>query len=89
MEIKELLPLGSIVVLKQGSKRIMICARYQLSKRTKKFYDYGACYYPEGLIESDKLFMFQHEDIERVIFKGFQDQEEVDFIAKINQILTE
>lgn len=87
--MKALLPLGSIVVLKQGRKKIMICSRYLMSKRSKKYYDYGACYYPEGLIESDRLFMFQHEDIEQIIFEGYKDQEESEFISKINQIIEE
>ncbi len=89
MEEKNLLPLGSVVSLKKGNKKIMICARFQISKQTMKYYDYAACYYPEGMIESDKLFMFQHDDIEQIYFQGFIDQEEVNFIQKVSNYLIE
>lgn len=74
---KELLPLGSIIRLKNGTKRIMICGRLQQRESDQKIFDYCACYYPEGILNSDELFLFQHQDIEEVYFTGFQDEEEV------------
>ena len=62
--LQELLPLGSIVTLKKG---------------TKKIYDYAACYYPEGILNPHELFLFQHEDVEFVYFVGMQDSEEFSF----------
>ena len=73
---KELLPLGSVVLLKNGTKRIMICGRLQQRESDQKIFDYCACYYPEGLLNSEELFLFQHSDIETICFMGFQDEEE-------------
>ena len=74
--LKEFYPLGSVVRLKNGTKRIMICGRLQMRESDQKIFDYCACYYPEGILDPEKLFLFQHEDIEEVCFTGFQDQEE-------------
>ena len=77
--LKNLLPLGSIVTLKHGKKRIMIIGRVQEHAQSKKIYDYSAVYYPEGLIDVKELFLFQQEDIEQVFFIGMQDMEEFTF----------
>ena len=74
---KELLPTGSVVRLKNGTKRIMICGRLQQRERDLKIFHYCACYYPEGILNSDELFLFQHDDIDVVCFIGYQDEEEV------------
>ncbi len=73
---KKFYPLGSIVRLKNGTKRIMICGRLQMRESDKKVLDYFACYYTEGILYTQELFLFQHEDIEELCFTGFQDQEE-------------
>lgn len=77
--MKDLLPVGSVVLLKGGEKKLMICGRVQTDVATDNTYNYSACYYPEGIINSKELFMFNNEDIERVYFIGFQDSEEFKF----------
>lgn len=77
--MKDLLPVGSVVLLKDGEKRLMICGRIQTDIETGSDYDYCACYYPEGMISSKELFMFNNDDIKRVYFIGFQDSEEFQF----------
>lgn len=76
---KDLLPLGSVVLLKGGNKRIMICGRIQTKAGEDIVYDYSACYYPEGIISADNMFFFNRDAIEKVYFIGFQDQEELNF----------
>ena len=39
--MKDLLPIGSVVTLKEGTKRLMIIGRLQQNVRTKKVYDYA------------------------------------------------
>lgn len=77
--IKEILPIGSVVQLSGGTKKIMICGRIQEDRKTEKIYDYAACYYPEGILDPNELFLFQHDDIERVYFLGMQGSEEFAF----------
>lgn len=76
---KDLLPIGSIVLLKEGNKRIMICGRIQTREGEDTIYDYSACYYPEGIIDSSSMFFFNRDAIERVYFIGFQDTEELKY----------
>lgn len=76
---KNLLPIGSVVLLKGGEKRIMICGRIQANAGDGKIYDYSACYYPEGIVDPGNMFFFNQDGIERVYFIGFQDEEELKY----------
>lgn len=80
---KDMLPIGSIVLLKGGNKRIMICGRVQTRVGENTIYDYSACYYPEGVVGSDSMFFFNRDAIERVYFIGFQDEDELNFRANV------
>ena len=83
--MKEYLPIGSVVLLNNGSKKIMIYGRKQLAADTGDEYDYVACLYPEGNINDDYTFLFNHDNIKEVIFKGFSDQEETEFQKILNK----
>lgn len=88
-QMKELLPLGSVVLLKGGKKRVMICGRIQKRANDDKLYDYSACYYPEGIIDPKELFLFNNADIEQVYYVGMQDVEEFEFRSFIDKKLKE
>lgn len=84
MKIKELLPIGSIVLLKDGEKRLMINGIMQTDTGgTKKNYDYMGVLYPEGHIGEGFQYLFNHEDINEIIFRGFEDAERVEFLEKL------
>ncbi|WP_294384770.1 DUF4176 domain-containing protein [uncultured Ruminococcus sp.] len=76
---KNLLPIGSVVLLKGGDKRIMICGRIQAKEGENTIYDYSACYYPEGIVDPTSMFFFNRDAIDTVYFVGFQDKEELNF----------
>lgn len=76
---KNLLPIGSVVLLKGGDKRIMICGRIQAKEGKNTIYDYSACYYPEGIVDPTSMFFFNRDAIDTVYFVGFQDKEELNF----------
>jgi hypothetical protein len=77
---KDLLPIGSVVLLKGGEKRIMICGRIQAKTGDDQtIYDYSACLYPQGMLGSSNMFFFNRDAIEQVFFIGFQDSEELNF----------
>lgn len=80
---KNLLPIGSVVLLNGGDKKIMICGRIQAKEGENKIYDYSACYYPEGIVDPSSMFFFDRDAIEIVYFLGFQDKEELDFRASV------
>ena len=77
MAVKTYLPIGSVVLLKESKKRLMIYGRKQLLKTEDKEYDYIGCLYPEGFLGNGEVFLFNHEDIQLVYFIGFQDLEEL------------
>ncbi len=86
---QNLLPIGSVVLLKGGEKRIMICGRIQAKVDDGTVYDYSACYYPEGIVAPDNMFFFNHDAIDTVFFIGFQDHEEIVFRTEVLDKLDE
>ncbi|GIN79396.1 hypothetical protein CHCC14820_1174 [Bacillus paralicheniformis] len=75
-----LLPSGSIVLLEGGTKKLMIYGRKQIVvSEDPKMFDYIGVFYPEGYINQEYTFAFNHSDIEKVIFEGYEDEEEREF----------
>ena len=78
--MEKLLPIGSIVYLQEGSQKLMILNRapqIDADNGLQRF-DYSACVYPVGLV-ADQAFYFNTENIDRVLFKGFSDEDETRF----------
>lgn len=76
---RELLPIGSVVLLKGGTKRLMIVGRVVAREGEEQISDYVGCFYPQGIVDTENLFFFDHDAIEAVFFIGFQDSEELEF----------
>lgn len=76
METPDFLPLGSIVIVRGSTKKLMVISRaLALSQDVgMRYYDYGACLYPEGLM-GDTVVYFNHEGIQKVVQKGYADKE--------------
>lgn len=74
-----LLPLGSIVVLKEGYKKLMIIGRMQLQGKEEKLWDYLGVLYPEGYLGERYTFLFNNEDIKEIFFEGYSNLEEEEF----------
>ena len=85
MDIGEkFLPIGSVVLLKNGKKEVMITSYCIIPKGDLydkhgkveldegEMLDYGACIYPEGIIDSNSVIGFNHENIEKVLFRGYE-----------------
>ncbi|MFI3326894.1 MAG: DUF4176 domain-containing protein [Clostridia bacterium] len=83
------LPIGSVVLLTESTKRIMIVGVKQKQFDSDKIWDYSACLYPEGILNPDKLFLFDAKQIERLYFVGFQDGEGLSFLNKLNNLESE
>ena len=80
------LPVGSVIQLKEAKKRLMIIGILSRNGDGKN-YDYLSCPYPEGYIDSDNLFMFNHEDIDKIHYLGYEDIERQIFIKKLSEEL--
>lgn len=89
MEIKDLLPIGTVVLLNDGSKKVMICGVKQMDNETKKEYDYIGVLYPEGFIGNEFKFIFNHEDIKEIFYRGYENEERTDFLEKLSAFYEE
>lgn len=87
--LQQILPLGTIVSLIGGTKKVMIIGRLQEETVSGKQYDYASCLYPEGVLDPHELFLFQQHDIDKVYFVGMQDQEEFAFRTFMEEKLKE
>ena len=70
---KDLLPVGSVVLLKGANLRLMIIGLFPLLEDKTSYYDYAGCVYPEGLIDMKTMAFFNRENIERVYSLGAYD----------------
>jgi hypothetical protein len=69
------LPIGSVVLLKEGKKRLMIYGRRQRDTAANKEFDYLGCLYPEGNIDKKFNYLFNHRDIVQVFHLGCDSSE--------------
>lgn len=81
--MKNLLPIGSIVLLVDGTKKLMIYGRKQRIKTSNQVFDYLGCLYPEGYISPAYSFVFNHEQIQEVVFRGLVNDEETQFVEEV------
>ncbi|SDB40061.1 hypothetical protein SAMN02910298_01955 [Pseudobutyrivibrio sp. YE44] len=90
MENKKWLPLGSVVILDGGIQKLMIVSRGMVIPiRGKEYmFEYGGCVYPQGLV-SDRVFYFNEEDIQEVVFKGFADVDDERMEKNLNKWIAE
>ncbi len=85
MEIKDLLPIGTVVLLKGGKKKVMIYGVKQTEQDGGKEYDYISVLYPEGNIGDAGHFLFNHSDIDEIFFRGYEDEEREHFINNLSR----
>lgn len=86
MNNKEL-PIGTVVLLKGGLKKVMITGYSSISEEgSDKVYDYNGCIFPEGLMEN-VFCLFDASQIEEVFFKGLENDEFKDNLEERKTIL--
>ncbi len=84
------LPVGTVVLLKNGTKRVMINGFCTMdASKPEKVYDYSGVLFPEGSLSSDQTLLFDHEQIVRVDHMGLDDDEEKAFKVKLKEIVAE
>lgn len=71
------LPIGTVIMLKGGTKRIMITGFKAIVKgKEEKVWDYCGCLYPEGCLAGKRVCLFDHKQIEKIYHLGLLDDEE-------------
>ena len=91
MNINGLLPIGSVVLLKDSTKRVMIIGVAQVleSSGEKVIYDYAGCLYPEGYMSADKNYLFNTDQIEKLYAIGYQDDEQLAFKERADALMND
>lgn len=85
---KVFLPIGSVVVLKKYPRELMITGILQYSQNNKNtMFDYIGVLYPEGDMGSNFKMTFNNEDIDHLVFKGYEDEKRTEFINTVNEFL--
>ncbi|SEQ34424.1 hypothetical protein SAMN02910369_01610 [Lachnospiraceae bacterium NE2001] len=81
-------PLGSIVLLNGGIQKLLVTSRGLVvnNKGNELFFDYAGVPYPEGLI-GEKIFYFNHENIAKVVFTGYSDDDNDVTVNNINNYI--
>ena len=85
--LEGLLPIGSVVLLKGATKKLMIVG--VVRKDDKNIYDYIAVLYPEGYTSEKELVLFNNENIDKLFSIGFQDEEQFAFKVKADSLLAQ
>ena len=87
---EKFLPIGSVVLLKGGTKKAMVTGFCSVASEEKtKIYDYTGCIYPEGYLDFDQVCLFDHDQIEKVYHLGYIDEDEKSFKEELRAVAEE
>ena len=82
----ELLPIGSVVLLKGGLRKLVIIGVKPVRpEKPENVYDYLGVLYPEGYLGGNSCFLFNHSDINDIIHLGYDNPERKDFLQYMEQ----
>lgn len=84
------LPIGTVVMLKGASKRVMVTGFCAIKEKNKnEIWDYIGCMYPEGILSLKQTILFNHEQIDKIYYIGLIDEEEENFKEDLKKMITE
>ena len=89
MNKEKYLPIGTVVLLKDAKKRVLITGFAAKGKETgDKMFDYMGCLYPEGVISSEQNLLFNHEQIDKIFYIGYIDEEWKNIEVKLKEVVS-
>lgn len=80
---KKELPIGTVVMLAGGSKKVMITGYRSKNADADKVFDYNGCVFPEGLMENIYC-LFDAAQIEDVLYMGLENDEQQEYVQKFS-----
>lgn len=84
---EELLPVGSVVLLEGGNRKVIIMGVLAFDgEKPDKMYDYLGVPYPGGYMGEGTSVLFMHRQITEVVFRGYEDEERQNFLELIQTI---
>ena len=82
VEIRKLLPVGSVVLLTGAKRRLVIIGVRQTDNNTDTEYDYMGVLYPVGNMGEERS-LFNDVDIAERVFIGYSDPERESFLEQL------
>lgn len=76
---EEFLPIGTVVLLKEATRKVLIIGFAQIEANSDKIWDYVGCAYPIGFVSNNTSLLFDKEQIEKVVSLGYSDDEDKTF----------
>lgn len=87
MNNEKYLPIGSIVLLKGATKKLMITGFCSISNENKEVvYDYAGVMFPEGAINNE-VALFNHDQIDKIFYIGYVDEEQKEFVNVLRNFI--
>ena len=90
MKFSEYLPLGSVVLLENGIKKIVIIGYFPTQHTDTGevvSYEYLGIPYPEGFVGMDSGLLFNHKDIRETVSVGYSNEEREVFVKTLQDII--
>lgn len=88
--INGLLPIGSVVLVGNSTKKVMIIGLCQKGGNEEiKLWDYAGVIFPEGYLDANKMFLFNNDQITQIFALGYQDAEQMEFKKKADAMMAD
>ncbi len=85
---EKFLPIGTVVMLKGGTKRIMVNGFCAIDPaQPNVMFDYSGVLFPEGALSSDQALLFNHSQIKDILHMGLEDDEQRKFNLRMKLLL--
>ena len=79
----DLLPIGSVVLLKEAETKLMIIGRIVSDSKMEEIYDYVGVIYPLGMSAANDQYFFNRDAIGQVYHVGYIGEEEISFKKEV------
>lgn len=79
----KLLPIGTVVRLTDGSKKLMVTGYYSKVPNENKIYTYNACVFPEGFMENT-FCLFDANQIDEVLYLGLENDDFKQYLQNLD-----
>ncbi|MBQ6832059.1 MAG: DUF4176 domain-containing protein [Oscillospiraceae bacterium] len=83
--VKSLLPIGSVIRLNGAQKCLMVFGVCQTHKESNETYDYIGVLWPEGNLGAETQILFEHKDIQEILFVGYETEERNAFVNRLSE----
>ena len=85
----DFLPVGTVVLLENATKKLMVVGYLPRENGKKETYDYSSVLFPEGLIDSRRIIMFNNNQVKEICHESLMDEEVKRVLGQVLQVKEE